>query len=206
MLVDSEPVACRVLAEVLQGHGIACDAVTAYRRFVGLRMASVLAALAAQDGFVAPADFVERTRAATLAALAAEGVAPIPGVATAVDAIAAAGPATCVASSGRFEKMRLTLGLSGLLPRFEGRLFSGEQVAHSKPAPDLFLLAAATLGQRPADCVVVEDSLPGLEAARAAGMRAVAYTAAPWSDRAAMAALAWHSIDDMAALSELLGI
>jgi HAD superfamily hydrolase (TIGR01509 family) len=206
VLVDSEPVGCRVLAEILQGYGIACDAETVHRRFVGLNMAAVIAKLAAEDGFVAPADLTERNRAATLAALAAEGVAPIPGVAVMLDAVEAAGFATCVASAGRFQKMRLTLGLAGLLPRFEGRLFSAEQVARSKPAPDLFLLAAATLGHAPEACVVVEDSLPGLEAARNAGMRAVAYTAGPWSDRAAMAALAWRSIDDMAELPRLLGL
>jgi beta-phosphoglucomutase-like phosphatase (HAD superfamily) len=71
--------------------------------------------------------------------------------------------------------MRLTLGKTGLLARFEGRIFSGEDVARGKPAPDLFLHAAARMGAAPRECAVVEDSLPGLEAARAAGMRAFAY-------------------------------
>jgi beta-phosphoglucomutase-like phosphatase (HAD superfamily) len=102
--------------------------------------------------------------------------------------------------------MRLTLGLTGLLPRFEGRQFSAHQVAEGKPAPDLFLFAAKSMGVAPADCIVVEDAMAGLEGARNARMRSVAYTAFPWSDRAAMAALAWRSIDDMAELPGLLGL
>jgi HAD superfamily hydrolase (TIGR01509 family) len=206
VLVDSEPIGCRVLAAVLQGHGIACDAASVHRRFVGRNLPSVMRMLAAEDGFVAPDDFATTVREATLTALRTEGVQPVPGIVAALDAIAGAGLVTCVASSGRFEKMRTTLGLTGLLPRFEGRLFSAHQVAEGKPAPDLFLFAATTLGVAPADCVVVEDAPAGLEAARAAGMRAVAYTAAPWSDREVMAALAWRSIDDMAELAALLGL
>lgn len=206
VLVDSEAIGCRVLAEILQGHGVACDAPGVHRRFVGRNLPSIVRILAAEDGWTAPADFPTEVREATLAALRAEGVQPVPGIVAALDAIAAAGLATCVASSGRFEKMRLTLGLTGLLPRFEGRLFSAHQVAEGKPAPDLFLFAAASLGVAPADCVVVEDAMAGLEAARRAGMRAIAYTADPWSDRAAMAALAWRSIDDMAELPKLLGL
>ena len=71
--------------------------------------------------------------------------------------------------------MRLTLGLTGLYERFEGRIFSATEVANGKPAPDLFLHAAATLGADPARCAVVEDSRYGVEAARAAGMRAFGY-------------------------------
>jgi beta-phosphoglucomutase-like phosphatase (HAD superfamily) len=102
--------------------------------------------------------------------------------------------------------MHLTLGLTGLLPRFEGHLFSAVQVPRGKPAPDIFLHAASALGIAPSGCLVVEDSSAGLEAARAAGMRAVAYTAAPWCDRAAMVALAWRTLDDMAALPQLLDL
>jgi len=206
VLVDSEAIGCRVLAEILQGHGIACDAAAVHRRFVGRNLPSVMRILAAEDGWTAPEDFPTAVREATLAALRTEGVQPIPGIVAALDAIDAAGLATCVASSGRFEKMRTTLGITGLLPRFEGRLFSAHQVKEGKPAPDLFLFAAASLGVAPADCVVVEDAPAGLEAARNAGMRAVAYTASPWSDRATMQALAWRSIDDMAELPRLLGL
>ncbi|HKY96125.1 MAG TPA: HAD hydrolase-like protein, partial [Kiloniellales bacterium] len=139
VLVDSEAISCRVFTEILQGHGLACDVASVHRRFVGRNLPSILRILAAEEGWTAPVDFPAEVRTATLAALSAEGVQPVPGIVPALDAIAAAGLSTCVASSGRFEKMRMTLGLTGLLPRFEGRLFSAHQVAEGKPAPDLFL-------------------------------------------------------------------
>ncbi len=82
---------------------------------------------------------------------------------------------TCVASSGTHDHMRFTLGLTGLYERFAGRIFSAEDVANGKPAPDLFLHAAERMAAEPAGCVVVEDSRPGVQAARAAGMRVLAF-------------------------------
>jgi beta-phosphoglucomutase-like phosphatase (HAD superfamily) len=82
---------------------------------------------------------------------------------------------TCVASSGSHDKMRFTLGLTGLYERFAGRIFSAYEVARGKPAPDLFLYAAARMGVAPEACAVIEDSRYGIEAARAARMRAFGY-------------------------------
>ncbi|MFF4388676.1 HAD family hydrolase [Streptomyces sp. NPDC001552] len=82
---------------------------------------------------------------------------------------------TCVASSGSHEKMRHTLGRTGLYEHFEGRIYSATEVSRGKPAPDLFLYAAQRMGIDPAACAVVEDSRPGVEAARAAGMRSFGY-------------------------------
>lgn len=90
----------------------------------------------------------------------------------------------CVASSGTHEKLRLTLGLTGLHDRFVGRIFSATEVEQGKPAPDLFLHAAARMGATPERCVVVEDSAAGVEAARRAGMRSFGFagglTPASW--------------------------
>jgi HAD superfamily hydrolase (TIGR01509 family) len=97
---------------------------------------------------------------------------PVDGIVEALDRITLQ---TCVASSGRHEKMRRTLAATGLYERFEGRIFSATDVEHGKPAPDLFLYAAKRIGVEPAACVVVEDSPFGVEAARAAGMTAFAY-------------------------------
>jgi HAD superfamily hydrolase (TIGR01509 family) len=97
---------------------------------------------------------------------------PVDGVVEALDRIALP---TCVASSGTHDKMRFTLGLTGLYDRFAGRIFSATEVARGKPAPDLFLHVAERMGVPPAACAVVEDSRSGVEAARAAGMRAFAY-------------------------------
>jgi HAD superfamily hydrolase (TIGR01509 family) len=90
----------------------------------------------------------------------------------------------CVASSGSHEKMGRTLGKTGLRRYFEGRIYSASEVANGKPAPDLFLHAAARMGVEPRHCVVVEDSRFGVQAARAAGMRSLGYaggiTPAQW--------------------------
>ncbi len=205
VLVDSEAIGGRVFAEQLRANGFACEQASVHRRFVGQNLPTILRILAAEDGWIAPAGFPTQVREATLAALRAEGVLPIPGIVAVLDAIAAAGLATCVASSGRFEKMRTTLGLTGLLPRFEGRLFSAHQVAEGKPAPDLFLFAAATMGVAPADCLVVEDAPAGLQAAKAAGMPAVAYAAGA-AEQELLAGLGDWTLDDMAGLPALLGL
>ncbi|GAB2938689.1 hypothetical protein GCM10027028_44450 [Streptomyces sundarbansensis] len=102
-------------------------------------------------------------------ALAAE-LTPVEGIVDALTHLP-----TCVASSGSHDKMRFTLGMTGLHPRFEGRIFSATEVEHGKPAPDLFFHAAREMGIAPAACAVVEDSQYGLRAARAADMRAFAY-------------------------------
>jgi len=99
-------------------------------------------------------------------------VQPVEGI---VDALERISGDTCVASSGTHEKMRRTLGATGLYERFEGRIFSATDVEHGKPAPDLFLYAAERMGARPETCAVVEDSAFGIAAAKAAGMRAFAY-------------------------------
>ena len=104
----------------------------------------------------------------------------------------------CVASSGSHEKMILSLGLSGLLPAFKNRLFSAEQVTRGKPAPDLFLFAADYFAVKPAHCLVIEDSLTGCEAAKAAGMQLLAFkteTSASFPD----------VITDLRALQDILG-
>ncbi len=94
----------------------------------------------------------------------------VEGIVEALDRIAVP---TCVASSGSHTKMRMTLGRTGLFDRFEGRIFSADEVTNGKPAPDLFLHAAARMGASPASCAVVEDSRFGVEAARAAGMAVI---------------------------------
>ena len=112
--------------------------------------------------------------------------------------------AMCVASSGSHGKIRRSLTLTGLYERFEGRIFSASEVANGKPAPDLFLHAAACSGVPPARCVVVEDSRYGVQAARAAGMAVFGYaggvTPAHWLE--GPGTVVFH---DMRALPRLLG-
>jgi HAD superfamily hydrolase (TIGR01509 family) len=99
-------------------------------------------------------------------------LAPVDGVIDALDRITIP---TCIASSSSHQKLRYTLGLVGLHKRFEGRIFGAIDVANGKPAPDLFLHAAEQMGVEPARCMVVEDSRYGVQAARRAGMRVLAF-------------------------------
>ena len=120
-----------------------------------------------------PADFAERLQAETFEAFR-HGLRPVPGILEALERIP---DPVCVASSGELTKMRFMLGLTGLLSNFEGRMFSATQVARGKPHPDLFLFAAREMSVPPQACVVVEDSEPGVCAARAAGMEVFGYAA-----------------------------
>jgi HAD superfamily hydrolase (TIGR01509 family) len=100
---------------------------------------------------------------------------PVAGVKA---AIAALSYRRCVASSSTFERIRLSLEVTGLAPLFGDNIFSATQVAHGKPAPDLYLLAAKTMGVTPADCLVIEDSSLGVRAGVAAGMTVIGFTGA----------------------------
>lgn len=167
-------------------------------------MAAVQAHVEA-TGVLLGADFVQRWNDG-LPDVFRNGLDPIPHVGEAVQAIASAGIPFCVASSGQLTKMRLTLGLTGLLPYFEQSLFSVSMVSRGKPFPDLFLYAAQAMGHAPEACVVVEDSVAGVMAARAAGMRALAYAGDPESEREGLAAAGGELFDDMRELPRLIGL
>ncbi len=198
VLVDSEPVANRVFTEMLAGLGLTTDYAQACREFVGLSMARCLAILEQRLGRKLPAGFEAELQARTFRAFR-EKLDAVPGVAEALDRLSVP---FCVASSGEHEKMRLTLGLTGLLPRFEGRMFSATEVEKGKPHPDLFLHAAAGMGASPEFCAVVEDSLPGVQAGRAAGMTVYGYS--PGADGAALASTGAILFREMAELPDLI--
>jgi HAD superfamily hydrolase (TIGR01509 family) len=171
VLVDSERISVRIDVQVLAELGWPLTEAEVIERFVGRSEEYMIGEIEATLGRRLAAGWEEPFRHLYREAFDAELV-PVDGVVAALDAIAAP---TCVASSSSHERLRHTLGLTGLLERFDGRIFSAEEVENGKPAPDLFLHAAATLGAEPARCAVVEDSRHGVEAARAAGMRAFAY-------------------------------
>jgi beta-phosphoglucomutase-like phosphatase (HAD superfamily) len=100
--------------------------------------------------------------------------------------------------------MPTSLAVTGLMPLVEGRIFSAAEVAHPKPAPDLFLHAARTMGAAPGECAVVEDTPTGVRAGIAAGMRVFAYTGGKYTDRAEVAQLGGTVFDDMRQLKRLL--
>jgi len=171
VLIDSERLAVGVDVAMLHDLGWPLSEAEVIERFVGRSDRDTRAAIEAHIGRALPAEWGEQINRRYREAFAAELV-PVAGVLDALDRIALP---TCVASSGTHAHLRYTLGLTGLYERFEGRIFSAEDVADGKPAPDLFLHAAASMGARPGGCVVVEDSLAGVRAARAAGMRVLAF-------------------------------
>ena len=196
VLVDSEPIAMRLLVETIAGAGITLDPDAAQGLLLGKSLASMRALLARDFGLVLSDAALAEMRRGLYAAFRAE-LAPIPGIAATLDALPCG---FCVASSSQPERIELSLTVTGLWPRFQGRAFSATMVSRGKPAPDLFLYAANTLGYAPAACLVVEDSPAGITAAKAAGMRVVAFTggshATTDAHRAAIAALAPDAVID----------
>jgi HAD superfamily hydrolase (TIGR01509 family) len=133
-----------------------------------------------------------------------EGVEAVLGVVALLDALDAAGVPYAVASNGPRRKMEITLGQTGLLPRFEGRILSAHEEGVAKPDPRLFLNAAARLGRPPADCVVIEDSPAGAMAARDAGMRCLGFS--PEGGGEALAGLGATVVRSMAEAARELGL
>jgi len=171
VLVDSEPISLARLTAGLNRIGVPIDVDTVRVRFAGTSMASIMAHITRDYPVTVPDDFVATVKADTLRAFD-EGLTAMPGVAR---AIAGLSLPHCVASSSDPVRLSHTLGLTGLLPLFGNRVYSSTMVARGKPAPDLFLHAAAAMGIAPGACLVVEDSVPGVQAARAAGMRVVGF-------------------------------
>ena len=171
VLVDSEVIAVRVDQLVLADLGWRLELDEIVKRFVGRSEAHFIAAIEEQLGIELGADW-DRKYDSWYRAAFERGLVAVDGVVEALDGIRLP---HCVASSGSHAKMQRTLGQTGLLHRFAGRIFSATEVAHGKPAPDLFLHAARTLGTAPERCAVVEDSAHGVQAARSAGMHVFAY-------------------------------
>jgi HAD superfamily hydrolase (TIGR01509 family) len=179
VLVDSEPIANRVLASLLTEYGDPTTYEQAVERYMGTNLAYVREVVEPELGTALPGDFEARYHRELFARMRTE-LRAVSGVAAALDAIDVA---TCVASSGTHERIELALRTAGLYERFAGRLFSADDVERGKPAPDLFLHAAARMGVEPGRCVVVEDSPYGVTAARAAGMTVIGYAAMTPAER-----------------------
>ncbi len=172
VLIDSEAIACRTDSACLAEIGITMSAEAIMDRYLGISAAVMCVDIERLHGTALPLDFADRLRIRVAAAFDAE-LAPIAGVEA---ALAALPQRRCVASSSAPERLRHSLSLTGLLHWFEPHVFSATQVARGKPAPDLFLYAAASMQVVPAACVVIEDSVPGVQAAVAAGIRVIGFT------------------------------
>ena len=205
VLVDSEPIASRILAGVLSGLGYAVTAEECVARFTGISVAALVERVEQDWGRPLPADFAESLAAEDAAAFESE-LEAIPGVERALGRIALP---RCVGSSSSPARIRNSLRVTGLLGYFEPHIFSAHMVARGKPAPDLFLFAAESMGVPAADCTVIEDSAAGIEAALAAGMTVLAFAGAGhagpgYADMLRRAGA--HAVfDDMAELPALLG-
>ncbi len=171
VLVDSDRISVRIDVGVFAQLGWPISEAELIERFVGRSDEFMVGEIEAQLGRRLAENWEDEFEHLYREAFEAE-LTPVDGIVEALDRISTP---TCVASSGSHDKMRHTLGLTGLYPRFEGRIFSVSEVTEGKPAPDLFLHAAERMGAEPAGCAVVEDSRFGVEAARAAGMRAFGY-------------------------------
>lgn len=169
VLIDSEAIACRTDSACLAEIGIAMSAEEIMDRYLGISTAVMCADIERRQGGVLPSDFAETLRLRVAAAFETE-LMPIAGV---EQLLAALPHRRCVASSSTPERLRHSLSLTRLLHHFEPHIFSATQVSRGKPAPDLFLFAAEAMRAAPANCVVIEDSVPGVQAAVAAGMRAI---------------------------------
>jgi HAD superfamily hydrolase (TIGR01509 family) len=203
VLVDSMGIDLRELTLAVHAAGGTMSARQVDAAFHGVALADIERGVAEHLGRPVPDGWMERFLAARAAAFERE-LTPIQGAAEAIEGVRAAGWETCIASGGAHEKMALTLRVAGLRHAFpENRVFSAYDagVARPKPAPDLFLRAAAVCGYAPQACVVVEDSVPGVTAGHAAGMRTFGYADGDAAHAARLAALGAEPLADLRALS-----
>jgi HAD superfamily hydrolase (TIGR01509 family) len=170
VLVDSEPLSCRIDAETLTECGVPYTAEEVARDFTGVSVKDQITRIESERGIRLPDDFTERLNR-TLFQRFETDLKPIEGVR---DAILSFPFPRCVASSSIPERIALSLRVTGLLDLFDN-VFSSTQVARGKPAPDLFLHAASRMNTLPEECLVIEDSIAGVQAARAAGMRVIGF-------------------------------
>jgi HAD superfamily hydrolase (TIGR01509 family) len=173
VLVDSEVLALDTLREMMASLGHPMTMAEADRAFTGGSLADTVATAERLLGRPVPADVGEQFGRLLFDRFRRE-LKPVLGVR---DAILALPYRRCVASSSSPDRLRLSLDVTGLAPLFE-HVFSAVQVARGKPAPDLYLLAAKTLGEPPERCIVVEDTVRGVAAGRAAGARVVGFAGA----------------------------
>jgi HAD superfamily hydrolase (TIGR01509 family) len=170
VLVDSEVLACEIDARILTRIGLPYSAQDIARKFVGVSFKDMVARLEAEHARTLPADLASQIDSALFASFETD-LKPIAGIR---EAILSLPHPRCVASSSTPDRIALSLRITGLSDLFD-HVFSATQVARGKPAPDLFLHAAAHMKAQPKDCLVIEDSAAGVQAAIAAGMRVIGF-------------------------------
>jgi HAD superfamily hydrolase (TIGR01509 family) len=202
VVVDSEPLTLQLIRDDLAARGLPLDLTKTTDLFMGSTIAGA-GAQAREMGADIPEDWVDLIYDKVFAALARK-VESIPGIGAVLDRLDRQGIAYAIGSNGPHRKMEITLARCGLAERFAGRTYSREDVAAPKPAPDVYLLAASQAGVAPQDCVVIEDSATGAQAAVAAGMAVFGF--ARETPRAKFEGLTELLFDDMGQLPALLGL
>jgi beta-phosphoglucomutase-like phosphatase (HAD superfamily) len=200
VLVDSEGIANRIIARQLTALGWEMTPHEAERHFLGMTLPDMTPMIEARIGRAVPASFGPALMTEFLQRLATD-VTAIPGAVEAVEGVTALGLPWRVASNSSHDEMRVKFARIGLATHVAGRVHSHTDVARGKPAPDIYLAAAAAQGVEPAHCLVIEDSHTGIRAARAAGMDCLAYV--PRHDPAplrALGAVPFKSMYDLPAL------
>jgi HAD superfamily hydrolase (TIGR01509 family) len=205
VLVDSEPIVNRLIWEMLIELGIDISLEDSIQRFLGKAIREELDAIAEMRGAPLPPNWVSTFQARRNVLLEAE-VEAVPHIGHAIDVLSRLGLPMAVASGADRMKVELQLNRTGLIEHFQPtdvRIFSATEVARSKPAPDVYLLAASSLGVSPSRCLVIEDSPTGVTAGHAAGMTVLAY-AGRNAPGPLIAAGATRTFTDMRELPELL--
>jgi HAD superfamily hydrolase (TIGR01509 family) len=199
VVVDSERISHDVFGAFIRALGLTLSDAEMHANFLGRRLIECLAIVEGLTGRSVPPGALERYLAERDRVLR-EQVVPIPGVRAVLEALTIP---YCLASSGGHDKMAITLGATNLLPFFEGRIFSANDVARGKPAPDIFLLAAERMGVAPPRSVVIEDSVNGVLAGCAAGMTVLGFAGLTPVAKLVEAGAA-ATFDDMRELPQLL--
>jgi HAD superfamily hydrolase (TIGR01509 family) len=201
VLVDSERITHEVLVAAVAELGLSLEVDEAMRLLMGNTLAATIRKIQALLGRALPENFVDAWRARLYAEFRQRPVRAVPGVEALLDSLSV--PA-CVVSNGPMEKMRTTLGVTGLLERFQGKVYSPDLGLRGKPHPDLLMAAARDFEAEPRQVVVIEDSPAGVSAARAAGMRVFGFAAAAHTDAEQLRARGATLVYDMQDLEGLL--
>jgi HAD superfamily hydrolase (TIGR01509 family) len=173
VLVNSEPLANQVYVQMLGDYGYRVNTEEYQREFSGAAISQRLAVTSARLNWSPPENFMSIFNE-RLSALTEKELQPVPGIHSLIDSLSAP---ICVASNGSREEITLRLKKAQLTERFGDAIFSGLEVPHPKPAPDVFLAAAKAFNVSPDRCIVIEDSVPGVTAAVRAGMRVYGHAA-----------------------------
>jgi HAD superfamily hydrolase (TIGR01509 family) len=171
VVVDSERIVFDVFGAFIRSLGVHLTEAETRQQFLGRTLAACVTIVERLSGKPVPPEAVveyiaERDR------VLRERVRAVDGIREVLEELTIP---FCIASSGGYDKMGITLGATGLMPLFEGRLFSATEVPRGKPAPDIFLFAAERMGMKPQRTVVVEDTVSGVRAGCAAGMTVLGY-------------------------------